>query len=101
MEFVAAEGGLPLGPSPSLTQTAALTAASPAVAFASSVAKKSVLVVADPANTVPIYVGGSGVDNTTGAPLNANDSVRLEVANANLIYVYCASASQKARALVL
>ena len=47
------------------------------------------------ANTVPVYVGGAGVDNTTGYELAAGKDVAFLIEDPSLIYSYCGTASQK------
>jgi hypothetical protein len=39
------------------------------------------------ANTIPIYVGGSGETTSTGYPMNAGDFYCWQVNNSNLLYV--------------
>jgi hypothetical protein len=57
-----------------------------AVALASN-STHAVCVTALIANTIPVYVGGSGVTTSTGFPLNAGDFYCFQVNNSNLLYL--------------
>lgn len=59
----------------------------------------SVIVKALAANTVDVYVGGSGVTTSNGFPLAAGEAIALDVRAIGDIFVISGSASQKVRYL--
>ena len=58
-------------------------------------AKQGVIVQALSTNTASVFVGGAGVDNTTGYELAAGKDVAFLIEDPSLIYSYCGTASQK------
>ena len=65
-----------------------VTTAGTAVALvASSTPCKTVHIRAKSGNTGAVYIGGSTVDSTTGISLLAGDSVELDIANLDAVYV--------------
>lgn len=81
---------------PTSPETGQMTVSTSPVALnggSSLVVDTQVIVVADEENSVPIYVGKSGVSTSTGVKLNPGMSLPIEVANINTIYAICASGS--------
>jgi|HubBroStandDraft_6_1064221.scaffolds.fasta_scaffold00599_29 hypothetical protein len=71
-------GSSPLGNQVAVTASA--------VALASN-STHLVCITALIANTIPVYVGGSGVTTSTGYPLNAGDFYCWSVSNSNLLFL--------------
>lgn len=69
------------------------TATTTVTALTTSATLSSGLVLyADMANSVPIFVGGPGMTTSTGLPLNPGDSVSIAIDNPTDVYIAIATA---------
>jgi len=55
----------------------------------------NVLLIADEDNTVPVWIGPSGVDDSSGAPLYASAGLTLRVSNLSAVYCKATTTGQK------
>ncbi|KYG11398.1 hypothetical protein BE21_57450 [Sorangium cellulosum] len=94
-------GSIPSSSAPtSLAEFSVPTGTATAIGATTS-ATRSILVQAPLANTIAVYVGGSGVTTSTGIELLPGDAVTLATTNAASVYGIAASTGQKLRILVL
>jgi hypothetical protein len=68
-----------------------VTATGTATALASNVLANGIVITSAASNTAVVYVGPTGIDNTTGYALSPGGSISYGVANSNGVYIYGAS----------
>ncbi len=78
---------------PATVYTAQQTATSSAVALTAQALVNGVVVTNDPASTVNVFVGPSGVTSSTGYKLTPGQSISFGVTNASAVFIIAPSGS--------
>lgn len=71
------------------------------IASDAKVVTTGVVITAPKTNTVPVYIGGSGVTTTDGTPIEPGFSLTLNVRDPSMVYCITTIAAQALRVLAV